>query len=182
LEGQLDDYVVSDFKADANPYAIMHTLNIKSVHVKMIVDFAKKRRSEFDEVLNTTDKELIRGVFQFHQTTIEENHWLVVTRLSLILKRLWVRLNRTVNHASARLSHQKNWWPRLKSMDKYDDLKLVSIATKDIVGALQLWVYNVKQRKLGCYHAEDAGGLSVKGTTIINYQRNQIHSKTIEKT
>jgi hypothetical protein len=42
-------------------------------------------------------------------------------------------------------------------------------------------VYNVKQRKLGCYHADDAGGFSVKGTTIINFSESKSIQKRLRK-
>lgn len=180
LEGQLDDYVVSDFKADANPYAIMHTLNIKSVHVKMIVDFAKKRRSEFDEVLNTTDKELKEAYSNFTKPQLKKIiGW--CDQIILDSQKVMGAAQQNRKPRKRKVKSPEELVAKIKVLDKYDDLKLVSIATKDIVGALQLWVYNVKQRKLGCYHAEDAGGLSVKGTTITNFNETKSIQKRLRK-
>jgi hypothetical protein len=50
-----------------------------------------------------------------------------------------------------------------------------------IVGAIQLWIYNTKTRKLGVYNAEDESGLKMKGTTIKNYVENTSVSKTLRK-
>ena len=180
LEGQLDDYVVSDFKADANPYAIMHTLNIKSVHVKMIVDFAKKRRSEFDEVLNTTDKELKEAYSNFTKPQLKKIiAW--CDQIILDSQKVMGAAQQNRKPRKRKVKSPEELVAKIKVLDKYDDLKLVSIATKDIVGALQLWVYNVKQRKLGCYHAEDAGGLTVKGTTITNFNETKSIQKRLRK-
>jgi hypothetical protein len=180
LEGQLDEYVVSDFKADANPYAIMHTLNIKSVHVKMIVDFAKKRRSEFDEVLNTTDKELKEAYSNFTKPQLKKIiAW--CDQIILDSQKVMGAAQQNRKPRKRKVKSPEELVAKIKVLDKYDDLKLISIATKDIVGALQLWVYNVKQRKLGCYHAEDAGGLSVKGTTIINFNETKSIQKRLRK-
>ena len=38
-------------------------------------------------------------------------------------------------------------------------------------------MYNSKTRKLGCYQAQDIGGLSIKGSTVLNY----IESKSVQK-
>jgi hypothetical protein len=180
LEGQLDEYVVSDFKADANPYAIMHTLNIKSVHVKMIVDFAKKRRSEFDEVLNTTDKELKEAYSNFTKPQLKKIiAW--CDQIILDSQKVMGAAQQNRKPRKRKVKSPEELVAKIKVLDKYDDLKLVSIATKDIVGALQLWVYNVKQRKLGCYHAEDAGGLTVKGTTITNFNETKSIQKRLRK-
>lgn len=60
-------------------------------------------------------------------------------------------------------------------------LKMVSINPVDIIGAKALWVYNVKTRKLGRYQADDLHELSVKGTTIINFNAMTSVGKTIRK-
>jgi hypothetical protein len=60
-------------------------------------------------------------------------------------------------------------------------LGLTSVKSTDIIGALQLWVYNTKNRKLGVYNAEDAGGFSVKGSTITNFSESKSIQKTLRK-
>jgi hypothetical protein len=180
LEGQLDEYVISGFKTDANPYAIMHTLNIKSVHVKMIVDFAKRRRGEFDEVLTTDDKELKEAYSNFTKPQLKKIiSW--CDQIILDAQKVLGSAQQNRKPRKRKVKSPEELVAKIKVLDKYDDLKLVSIATKDIIGALQLWVYNVKQRKLGCYHAEDAGGLSVKGTTIINFSESKSIHKRLRK-
>ena len=50
------------------------------------------------------------------------------------------------------------------------------------MGAEVVWVYNVKNRKLGRYVAEDQGGvLGVKGTSIIGFDANKSTQKTLRK-
>jgi hypothetical protein len=44
-----------------------------------------------------------------------------------------------------------------------------------------MWVYNTKNKKLGVYNAEDAGGFSVKGTTITGYSEDKSTQKTLRK-
>ena len=67
---------------------------------------------------------------------------------------------------------------------------LASIDPTLIVGATELWVFNVKTRKLGKYIASnidpkglqrDGTGLSVKGTTIIGFDENTSIQKTLRK-
>jgi hypothetical protein len=70
----------------------------------------------------------------------------------------------------------------LKYLKQDSGMKLVSINPVDIVGAEQLWVYNVKNRKLGKYVAEDHGGvLGVKGTTITGFSETKSTQKTLRK-
>jgi len=74
-----------------------------------------------------------------------------------------------------------------KTDEKY---KLASIDPSLIVGANELWVFNVKTRKIGKYVASnidpkgmgrDGTGLSVKGTTIIGFDENLSIQKTLRK-
>jgi len=75
----------------------------------------------------------------------------------------------------------------LKTDDKY---KLASIDPTLTVGANELWVFNVKTRKLGKYIAKNidpkgmgrpGSGLQVKGTTIIGFDEKLSIQKTLRK-
>jgi hypothetical protein len=67
---------------------------------------------------------------------------------------------------------------------------LASVNPVDIVGATELWVFNVKTRKLGKYVAANpdptgsrraGSGLQVKGTTITDFDENLSVQKTLRK-
>jgi len=75
----------------------------------------------------------------------------------------------------------------LKVDDKY---KLTSVNPVDVVGASELWVFNVKTRKLGKYVAanvdpkgmkREGTGLSIKGTTIEGFDESLSVQKTLRK-
>ena len=70
---------------------------------------------------------------------------------------------------------------KLKYAKDFKELKLTSIRPTEIVGAEVLWVYNTKTKKLGKYCAEFGAQLSVKGSTILNYDEGQSLSKTLRK-
>jgi hypothetical protein len=74
-----------------------------------------------------------------------------------------------------------------KADSKYS---LASVDPVSLVGANELWVFNIKTRKLGKYIASnqdpkgmnrDGTGLSVKGTTIIGFDENLSIQKTLRK-
>jgi hypothetical protein len=67
---------------------------------------------------------------------------------------------------------------------------LASVSPEQIIGANELWVFNVKTRKLGKYvasnqdpkgMARDGTGLQVKGTTITGFDENLSVQKTLRK-
>ena len=180
LEGQLDDYILSDYKIDASPYGVMHTMNIKSVHVNRIVEVFRKRRIEFDNVLNTDDKELKEAYGNFTKPQLKK----VVAWCDQVILDCQKVMGSAAQNRKPRKRKVKSpeeLVVKIKVLDKFDELKLVSVSATEIIGAMQLWVYNVKTRKLGCYHAEDAGGLSVKGTSLINFNESKSVHKKLRK-
>ena len=79
---------------------------------------------------------------------------------------------------------------KLKYLKVDSKYQLASIAPDQIVGASELWVFNVKTRKLGKYVASnidpkgmgrEGSGLSVKGTTIIGLDEKLSVQKTLRK-
>jgi hypothetical protein len=71
---------------------------------------------------------------------------------------------------------------KLKYAKEDKPLKIISINPADIIGSNELWVYNVKTRKLGKYIADSLQGpLNVKGTTITGFDEHKSVSKTLRK-
>jgi hypothetical protein len=58
---------------------------------------------------------------------------------------------------------------------------VTSIEPKTIIGASQLWVFNVKTRNLSVYHAVDRDGLSVRGSTITGFDEAVSITKKLRK-
>jgi len=180
LEGLLDDYILSKFTSNPKPYGIMHTLNIKGVHTNRILEHWKRIRAEYDNVLTTEDELIKEGYSNFSKTEIKK----VVGFCDAVITDALKIVNESNKSRKPRQRKQKSpeqLVSKLKYLDKHEELKLESVMPKDIIGALQLWVYNTKSRKLGCYNAEDASGLSVKGSTIINFNENKSTQKKLRK-
>jgi len=79
---------------------------------------------------------------------------------------------------------------KLKFLKLDDKYKLASVNPTDVVGANELWTFNVKTRKLGKYVATNidpigmgrgTSGLQVKGTTITGFNEELSIQKTLRK-
>lgn len=179
LEASIDDYILSGFEKMPAPYGIMHD-KTKGAYVPKIVEIFKRHRSEFDEVLTTEDEQLKEGYSNFTKPQIKKLVAYCDTIITDALKFAEVaKTNRKPRKKKQKSPDQLV--AKIKYLDKFEELKLESIPPKDIIGSLQLWVYNTKTRKLGCYHADDAGGLSVKGSSILNYTEHKSVNKKLRK-
>ena len=63
-----------------------------------------------------------------------------------------------------------------------EKFKIVSVNPIDLLDSKEIWVFNIKTRKLGKYVvASDAGVMGVKGTVIIGYDEDLSVQKTLRK-
>ena len=70
---------------------------------------------------------------------------------------------------------------KLKYAKENKALKVVSVNPADVIGAAELWVYNVKTRKLGKYVAASYQTLGIKGTSITGFDEDKSIAKTLRK-
>lgn len=180
LEGQLDELILSDFKSNPAPIAVMNSLEVKGAHTKYIIEHFKMRRAEYDKILTTDDTFIREAYSNFTKPQLKkliaycDQVILVGVQLAgdaVKTRKPRKRKTKTPNQILAKFQYCK----------EFVDLKLQSIDPKTILGATQLWVYNTKTRKLGCYVADDASGFSVKGTSITGYTESKSNQKTLRK-
>lgn len=180
IESIIDDcFMVRDFDA-VDPYDSMQAMGIKSAHASHVIKFFKQKVSEIEQVVQGKDEQLTEGYSNFSKKELKEY-------LSY--------LNKIVSDAE-RISHNTKLTrkPRKKKAKPVDkvisklsfkkedpDFKIASVNPTDIVGSSQLWIFNTKTRKLGVYNAIDESGLTVKGTTIVNFSEQTSVHKTVRK-
>ena len=70
---------------------------------------------------------------------------------------------------------------KVQYKDKDDKLQIVSVNPLELIESTEVWVYNLKTRKLGRYVAEEGQHMQVKGTTLLFYDENKSVQKTLRK-
>jgi hypothetical protein len=70
---------------------------------------------------------------------------------------------------------------KLKFLKEFKDLGLVSIDPTQVLKCSELWVYSAKLRKLGRYVALNDRPFEVKGTRLININKDESVQKTLRK-
>jgi hypothetical protein len=179
LEGSVDDFILSGFKKTPSPHAIMQD-KVKSVHANKIVDIFKKNRSEIQEVIDTDDDQLKEGYSNFTKLQLKK----LLGYYDLIINeaiKLSDEAKSTRKPRKRKIKTPDQLVSKLKILTEDTNLNLKSEDPKKIIGAMQLWIFNVKTRKLGVYHADDASGLSMKGSTVINFNEQKSICKTLRK-
>jgi hypothetical protein len=70
---------------------------------------------------------------------------------------------------------------KVQYKDRDDKLQIVSVNPLDLIESTEVWVYNVKTRKLGKYVAEEGQHMQVKGTSLLFYDADKSLQKTLRK-
>jgi hypothetical protein len=178
LENQIDNIILQN--TVTAPYSVLTAEETKCPHTKFIIEHFKLRRAEYDEVLHTSDAELKEAYSNFSKTDLKK---LVAYCDSVIVDATKIAgeslQTRKPRKRKAKTAEQLIG--KLVYCKEFADLKLQSIEPKLIIGATQLWVYNTKTRKLGCYIADDASGFTVKGTSIQGFSESKSVQKKLRK-
>lgn len=180
LEGVIDECISKKSFVGFDAYEWMQTRQVKAVHIKFIVPFCENRIEELKEVIAGTDEQLVEGYSNFKKTLLKQ--YLVflntvvadcsrITHVAKVTRAPRKKKPKTTEKILATFQYKKE--------DK--DFKVASINPADVIGASQLWVFNTKTRKLGCYFSIDSSGLSVKGTTLLNFDETKSIQKTVRK-
>jgi hypothetical protein len=180
LEGRYDD-VFGNVKTDFKPYDFFTANSVAQSQLGKYQAVFQRHRNELARAQAKADEQLVEG-YRFLKTA---DYRRILSWLDALLAA--IEQYRDVKRATKRVTRVKKApakdkvVARLKYAKENKELKLVSISPVDIVGATELWIFNAKTRKLGRYVAASYQTLTVKGTSILNFDEQKSVAKTLRK-
>jgi hypothetical protein len=177
----LEDALYTGETVDPKAYEYLTKNNVPQVLIGKIQAVFEPRCAEVREARTTKDEDL-KDAYAYMKAADYKRYDAFYDKLFADLT-AYNQTKKATKKAAVRKPPAKEKLVRgLKYLKQDAGMKLVSINPVDIVGAEQLWVYNVKNRKLGRYVAEDQGGvLGVKGTSITGFNEGKSTQKTLRK-
>ena len=181
LEGQVDDFVSSDYKLKYDVYNDLISRGCKSVHARKMRSLYRDCYNDLVDVYNKEDdfnQEAYSHLKPNHQKKLMDFYGLIVDDLDRVIKNATAQRKprKQKTHSAERLVG------KLKYQEEFKKLKLVSINPEKIIGATELWVFNTRYNRLGVYRAVNSvRGFSVKGCTIQHFDENESVQKTARK-
>lgn len=183
LEGMFDEYFLEG-KTTQKTVDIVARFNVLPQHIPLIVEFWKRKQSEF-ELLSNGDKEVkdgyrdmgkiqIRNLLKFIEQVLGElNSYISIKKAAKApRKKKAVPIEKVV----AKLKYLKEF------KDPANKLDLVSVHPTKLHGASEAWVYDTAKRKLHHYVADEySKTFTVKGNTILGFDSNKSEIKTLRK-
>lgn len=176
------DFCIDERSWEFDVYECMQLNQATPAVAKYIEDTYSNLLSELLLAYEKADDQLVEGYSNFKRTDLKkfigfvENVLTSTKKYTQNVKAMKVRKPR-----KAKVKSASQLTTKVKFCKSFPELKLVSTDPTSIVGAQSVWIYNTKYRKLGVYIAGPNQTLSIKGTTIINYNEELSLHKTLRK-
>jgi hypothetical protein len=179
LEGLLDEWIMGN-SPEANVIDMMKAAILPAQSVKYVVDWAQRRLSELEDAINKTDPQLVEAYS--HLSTKRKKEFVGWYEGIITDAQRFGSNTKTVRKTRAKkpVSLEKQL-SKLKYLKESPENKLVSINPSQIIGATELWTYNVKYKALTRYIAESGVGFEIKGTTLIKYDQSTSETRKLRK-
>jgi hypothetical protein len=179
IEGVYDD-VTQSIKVDFKPYDFLVARNVVQSQLGKYEAVYTTRRAELEEAMLKKDADLKEGYAHYKAADFKRMIAWIDNLMTAIEQYRGVKKSLKKARVKKAPSKEKVI-ANLKYAKTHTELKIVSINPAEIVGASELWIYNTKYRKIGKYVAEAYKTLSVKGTSIVNFDESKSVCKTLRK-
>ena len=181
IEGAYDEFWTGEFKDKPGIMAILRTMNPPANRVKEMIAFCEKHIAEYTEAMEGKDAQLAEGYRNFGKRQLKAmaGWW----QQAIADLNSYGNIKKTERKPRARKAvPPEKIVSKIKYCKKFDELKLTSISPVDILRSSEVWVYNVKKRKLGVYQADAMMQvLGVKSTAIVGFDPVVSVQKTLRK-
>ena len=180
---------IESFQTDAEAFDpkafkmlnMLKAVEAKAAHARIIKEFYSKDLAELEELASGKGDEQLKEGYSHRSKKQVKN--LIAFYQEIMAACTMLAQEAKVNRAprAKKAVPAEKIVGKLKYMKTNEPLKLVSINPADILGSKELWVFNIKTRKLGRYVASEFADLSVKGTTITGFDEFKSIQKTLRK-
>lgn len=183
IEDAIESFQEDPEAFDPKAFKMLNLLKAKgakAAHTRIIKNFYERNLEELIEAASTKDEQLKEGYSHLSKAQLKKItafYQEIVSACDMLGQE--AKVNRKPR-AKKSVPTEK-LVAKMKYLKSNEQLKLVSVNATDIIGAKELWVYNIKTRKIGKYVADEYKDLGVKGTSITGYNENGSVQKTLRK-
>lgn len=179
IEGHFDN-VIKGVKAEFKPHDFFVARNVPQAQLAKYERVFETRREELLAAQAKQDSQLVEAYKHYNAADFKRVISWIDNLLSSIEQYRGVK-QATKKARTKKVPSKQKLIAKLNYALEDKELKIVSINPADIIGATELWVYNSKTRKIGKYVAQEFRTLSVKGSSIENFDEAKSVNKTIRK-
>jgi hypothetical protein len=167
LEEVLDRHSRGEIK-EFDAYEFCQKAGIPAQHATKMAAYYVGMYDELELAIEGSDPQVKEGYSSYSKKWIK-------ARLEFVEKMMADLLRYSGNAKKLRAPRKKKPMSVEKKLKNFkfkaedQETKLASVPPEQIVGAQELWTYNVKYKTLSVFRAIDRGGLDIKRSSIVNF-------------
>ena len=183
IEDAIESFQTDPEAFDPKAFKLLNLLRgrqVKAAHARIIKELYSRNYNELVEAATTKDEQLKEAYAHLSRANLK--------KITLFYNEILSACDMLAQEAKVnkkpraqKPTDKSKIVAKMKYLKQDDKLKIVSINPQDIIGAKELWVFNVKTRKLGKYVTTEFSEFNVKGTTITGFNENTSVQKTLRK-
>ena len=183
IEDAIESFQTNPETFDPKAFKLLNLLRgrqVKAAHARIIKELYSRNYNELVEAASTKDEQLKEAYAHLSKANLK--------KITLFYNEILSACDMLAQEAKVnkkpraqKPTDKSKIVAKMKYLKQDDKLKIVSINPQDIIGAKELWVFNVKTRKLGKYVTTEFSELNIKGTTITGFNENTSVQKTLRK-
>ena len=177
----LVDELVGGNKVDPKAFEYFKANNVPQAQLSKYAEWAETYVAELKEAQAGRDEDLAES-YKHYKAADFKRMYAFFDKFDQAIDQYRQVKKQTKKARVKRAPNKEKAVSKMKYLKEDNNLKLASINPVDIIGAHELWVYNVKTRKMFKYVADDVlGPLNVKGTTVLGFNPAKSIGKTVRK-
>jgi hypothetical protein len=177
----LVDQLIGGSKIDPKAFEYFKANNVPQAQLSKYTEWAEQYVSELKEAQAGQDADLAES-YKHYKAADFKRMYSFFDKFDQAIDQYRQVKKQTKKARVKRAPNKEKAVSKMKYLKEDNNLKLASINPVDIIGAQELWVYNVKTRKMFKYVADDVlGPLNVKGTTVLGFDSAKSIGKTVRK-
>ena len=177
----LVDELVGGNKVDPKAFEYFKDNNVPQAQLSKYAEWAETYVAELKEAQAGRDEDLAES-YKHYKAADFKRMYAFFDKFDQAIDQYRQVKKQTKKARVKRAPNKEKAVSKMKYLKEDNNLKLASINPVDIIGAHELWVYNVKTRKMFKYVADDIlGPLNVKGTTVLGFNPAKSIGKTVRK-
>jgi hypothetical protein len=177
----LVDQLIGGSKIDPKAFEYFKANNVPQAQLSKYTEWAEQYVSELKEAQAGQDADLAES-YKHYKAADFKRMYSFFDKFDQAIDQYRQVKKQTKKARVKRAPNKEKAVSKMKYLKEDNNLKLASINPVDIIGAQELWVYNVKTRKMFKYVSDDmTGPLNVKGTTVLGFDSAKSLGKTVRK-
>ncbi len=178
IEGEIDDFIAAGCPKD---YKLKTPIKSYGAPIVKYLSTAwVPLKKELEQTIKGDDEQLVEGYSNFKKMELKR-------LLAFIESVIQDCQQRVVSAKAQRKPRARKEKPagvvasKVKYMPEFAELGLKSEHASKLVNSEEVWIYNTKYRRLTVYKPADNGLMTVKGTTLVNFDIVASITKTLRK-